>query len=159
MNLEQLGYIGIFLAGAIPWFEAIGVVPGGIVIGLDPILTVLFAAAGNLITIAAFAYGGAKIRSWVVRRREAKGRQPKSDRWTKAQRAFEKYGVYGMAILGPLIIGTQFAAAASVAAGVRPAKVTLLVSAAMVLWAIVIALLTAWLVEVGGFDTWLGQNS
>ncbi len=159
MNLEQLGYIGIFLAGAIPWFEAIGVVPGGIVIGLDPILTVLFAAAGNLITIAAFAYGGAKIRSWVVARREAKGKQPKSDRWTKAQRAFEKYGVYGMAILGPLIIGTQFAAAASVAAGVRPAKVTLLVSAAMVLWAIVIAFLTAWLVEVGGFDTWLGQNS
>ena len=159
MNLEQLGYIGIFLAGAIPWFEAIGVVPGGIVIGLDPILTVLFAAAGNLITIAAFAYGGAKIRSWVVARREAKGKQPKSDRWTKAQRAFEKYGVYGMAILGPLVIGTQFAAAASVAAGVRPAKVTLLVSAAMVLWAIVIAFLTAWLVEVGGFDTWLGQNS
>ena len=159
MNLEQLGYIGIFLAGAIPWFEAIGVVPGGIVIGLDPILTVLFAAAGNLITIAAFAYGGAKIRSWVVARREAKGKQPKSDRWTKAQTAFEKYGVYGMAILGPLVIGTQFAAAASVAAGVRPAKVTLLVSAAMVLWAIVIAFLTAWLVEVGGFDTWLGQNS
>lgn len=159
MNLEQLGYIGIFLAGAIPWFEAIGVVPGGIVIGLDPILTVLFAAAGNLITIAAFAYGGAKIRSWVVARREAKGKQPKSDRWAKAQRAFEKYGVYGMAILGPLIIGTQFAAAASVAAGVRPAKVTLLVSAAMVLWAIVIAFLTTWLVDVGGFDTWLGQNS
>ena len=159
MNLEQLGYIGIFLAGASPWFEAIGVVPGGIVIGLDPILTVLFATAGNLITIAAFAYGGAKIRSWVVARREAKGKQPKSDRWAKAQRAFEKYGVYGMAILGPLIIGTQFAAAASVAAGVRPAKVTLLVSAAMVLWAIVIAFLTAWLVRVGGFDTWLGQNS
>lgn len=159
MNLEQLGYIGIFLAGAIPWFEAIAVVPGGIVIGLDPILTVLFAAAGNLITIAAFAYGGAKIRSWVVGRREAKGKQPKSDRWAKAQRAFEKYGVYGMAILGPLIIGTQFAAAASVAAGVRPAKVTLLVSSAMVLWAIVIAFLTTWLVEVGGFETWLGQNS
>ena len=31
MNLEQLGYFGIFLAGAIPWFEAIGVVPVGIV--------------------------------------------------------------------------------------------------------------------------------
>ena len=159
MNLEQLGLVGVFIFGAIPWFEAIGVVPGGILVGLNPTLTVIAAAAGNLITIAVFAYGGAKIRSWVIARREAKGKHPKSDRWAKAQVAFEKYGIYGMAILGPLIIGTQFAAAASVAAGVRPAKVTLLVSIAMVLWSIVFAFLTAWLVEVGGFDTWLGQNS
>ena len=159
MNLEQFGLFGVFIFGAIPWFEAIGVVPGGILVGLNPTLTVIAAAAGNLITIAVFAYGGAKIRAWVIKRREVKGKQPKSDRWAKAQKAFDKYGIYGMAILGPLIIGTQFAAAASVAAGVRPAKVTLLVSTAMVLWAIVFAFATAWLVEVGGFDTWLGQSS
>lgn len=158
MNLEQLGLIGVFIFGAIPWLEAIGVVPGGIVVGLDPVLTVIAAASGNLITIAAFAYGGAKIRAWVIKRREEKGKQPKSDRWVKAQKAFDKYGIYGMALLGPLIIGTQFAAAASVAAGVRPARVTLLISSAMVLWAIVFAFLTTWLVDVGGFDTWLGQN-
>jgi len=125
-------------------------------VGLDPVLTVIAAASGNLITIAVFAYGGARIRSWVIARREAKGKQPKSDRWAKAQKAFEKYGIYGMAILGPVIIGTQFAAAASVAAGVRPAKVTLLISSAMVLWAIVFAFLTIWLIP--GFDTWLVQN-
>ena len=38
MNLEQLGLFGIFLAGAIPWFEAIVAVPGGILFGLDPLL-------------------------------------------------------------------------------------------------------------------------
>ena len=155
MNLEQLGLVGVFIFGAIPWFEAIGVVPGGILVGLNPTLNVIAAAAGNLITIAVFAYGGAKIRSWVVARREAKGKHPKSDRWSKAQMAFEKYGIYGMAILGPLIIGTQFAAAASVAAGVRPARVTLVISIAMVLWAIAFAVLTTWAVDVGGFDTLL----
>ena len=155
MNLEQLGLVGVFIFGAIPWFEAIGVVPGGILVGLNPTLTVTAAAAGNLITIAVFAYGGAKIRSGVIARREAKGKQPKSDRWAKAQKAFDKYGIYGMAILGPLIIGTQFAAAASVAAGVRPARVTLVISIAMLLWAIVFAVLTSWAVDVGGFDTLL----
>ncbi len=155
MNLEQLGLVGVFIFGAIPWFEAIGVVPGGILVGLNPTLTVIAAAAGNLITIAVFAYGGAKIRSWVIARREAKGKHPKSDRWSKAQKAFDKYGIYGMAILGPLIIGTQFAAAASVAAGVRPARVTLVISTAMVLWAIAFAVLTTWAVDVGGFDTLL----
>jgi hypothetical protein len=44
-----------------------------------------------------------------------------------------------MAVLGPILIGTQFAAAASVAAGVKPLKVTVLVSAAMVIWATLIA--------------------
>ena len=139
MDLEQLGLFGVFLAGAIPWFEAIGVVPAGIVFGLDPVLTVLFAAAGNIITIAAFAYGGGGIRNWIVRRRIAKGKPAESPKFVKAQAAFEKYGIYGMALLGPILIGTQFAAAASVAAGVKPLKVTIVVSIAMVMWAVAIA--------------------
>jgi hypothetical protein len=158
MNLEQLGYLGVFLAGAIPWFEAIGVVPAGIIIGLDPVLTVVAAAAGNIATIAAFAYSGSKIRSWLLARREAKGKPPRSDRWEKAERGFQKYGLYGVAALGPLVIGTQFGAAVAVAAGVKPAKATLLISISMILWAVVFAIGTAWLLEVGGFDTWLGHN-
>ncbi len=139
MNLEQLGYFGIFLMGAIPWLEAIGVVPVGIIFGFDPVLTVIAASVGNIITIAVFAYAGDRIRSWVIARRRKKGIEPKAGRYEKAQRAFDKYGIFGMAALGPVLIGTQFAAAASVAAGVKPLKVTLLISIAMVLWAIGIA--------------------
>ncbi|MFM2020229.1 MAG: hypothetical protein RL718_810, partial [Actinomycetota bacterium] len=47
MNYEQLGLLGIFIAGAIPWMEAIAVVPAGILFGLDPVLTVIAAVAGN----------------------------------------------------------------------------------------------------------------
>lgn len=139
MNLEQLGLFGVFLAGAIPWFEAIAVVPAGILFGLDPVLTVIAAATGNIITITVFAYGGNAIRSWVIRRRVSVGKDPESQKLIKAQQAFDKYGIFGMAALGPILIGTQFAAAASVAAGVKPLKVTVLISAAMVIWAVAIA--------------------
>ena len=139
MNLEQLGLFGVFLAGAIPWFEAIAVVPAGILFGLDPVLTVIAAATGNIITIAVFAYGGNAIRSWIIRRRVSRGKDSESPKLIKAQQAFDKYGMYGMAVLGPILIGTQFAAAASVAAGVKPLKVTVLISAAMVSWAVAIA--------------------
>jgi hypothetical protein len=139
VNLEQLGLVGVFLAGAIPWFEAIAVVPAGILFGLDPVLTVVFASAGNIITIALFAYGGNAIRSWIIRGRVAKGKTSESPKLVKAQQAFDKYGIYGMAVLGPILIGTQFAAAASVAAGVKPLKVTSLISASMVIWAVAIA--------------------
>ena len=150
MNLEQLGLFGIFLAGAIPWFEAIAVVPAGILFGLDPVLTVIAAATGNIITIAGFAYGGNSIRSWIVRRRLAKGKDGESPKLIKAQQAFDKYGIYGMAVLGPILIGTQFAAAASVAAGVKPLKVSILISASMVLWALSIAwLMVSFGVSIG----------
>jgi hypothetical protein len=139
MNLEQLGLLGMFIGGAIPWFEAIAVVPAGIIFGLDPVLTVIFASVGNILTIAVFAYGGGAIRDWIISRRVAKGKEAESPKLIKAQQAFDKYGIYGMAVLGPILIGTQFAAAASVAAGVKPLKVTVLISAAMVIWAVAIA--------------------
>lgn len=139
MNYEQLGLLGIFIAGAIPWFEAIAVVPAGIVVGLDPVLTVIAAAVGNAITIFLFAYAGAGIRTWILKRREAKGKTGDSPKYQKALAAFDKYGMWGMAALGPILIGTQFAAAASVAAGVKPLKASLLITLSMVLWAAGIA--------------------
>lgn len=139
MNLDSLGLLGIFLAGAIPWMEAIAVVPSGIVLGLDPIATVIAAVIGNAITIFLFAYLGSSIRVWITRRRVAKGKSAESPRFEKAMKAFDRYGIYGMAVLGPVIIGTQFAAAASVAAGVKPLRVSLLVTASMILWSIAIA--------------------
>lgn len=150
MNLEQLGLLGIFIAGAIPWFEAIAVVPAGILFGLDPVLTVLAAVSGNAITIFLFAYAGASIRQWLIRRRETKGKSGESPKFQKAVAAFDKYGIYGMAALGPVLIGTQFAAAASVAAGVKPLKVSLLITLSMALWSVALAVLVASLgVKIG----------
>jgi uncharacterized membrane protein len=139
MTLEQLGLFGVFLGGAIPWIEAIAAVPAGILFGLDPILTVVFAVAGNIITITIFAYGGMSLREWLSRRRVAKGKEPESPKFKKAKVAYEKYGIYGMAILDPILIGSPFSAAVSAAAGVKPLKVTLILSVAMMIWASVIA--------------------
>lgn len=152
MNLEQLGLFGIFLAGAIPWFEAIGVVPAGILIGLDPLAVVVSAVAGNVITIFVFAYAGAKIRGWVVEKRNSKSQITTSKHLYKAQRAFDTYGIYGMAVLGPILIGTQFAATVAVAAGVKPLRVGILISIATLLWAVLIALLSV----AGGLDRIFG---
>jgi hypothetical protein len=119
--------------------EAIAVVPSGIVLGLDPTSTVIAAVLGNAITIFLFAYLGSTIRSKIIERRIAKGKSAESPKFDKALKAFDKYGIYGMAFLGPIIIGTQFAAAASVAAGVKPLRVSILITTSMILWATLIA--------------------
>ena len=57
-----------------------------------------------------------------------------------------------MAILDPILIGSPFSAAASVAAGVRPLKAILVISAGMVVWAVAIAwVMVALGVSVGDF--------
>jgi len=139
MNIEEWGLIGIFIAGAIPWMEAIAVVPSGILLGLNPTATVTAAILGNAITIFLFAYLGSTIRSKIIARRIAKGKSAESPKFDKALRAFDKYGIYGMAFLGPIIIGTQFASAASVAAGVKPLRVSIIITTSMILWATLIA--------------------
>jgi hypothetical protein len=140
IDIEQLGFLGVFIAGAIPWFEAIVVVPIGILIGLNPTLTVLFAVLGNVLTIFLFAFLGDRIRAWMLARRIKAGKQGESKRFIKAQQSFDEWGIYGMAALGPVVIGTQFAAAISVAAGVKPLRSSILISIATLIWAGGIAL-------------------
>ena len=139
MNLEEWGLIGVFIAGAIPWIEAIAVVPTGIVIGLNPIATLIAAVVGNSITIVLFAYFASNIRERLIRRRVMKGRPAQLPKLEKALKAFDKYGVYGLATLGPILIGTQFAAAAAVLAGVKPLRSSILIIASLTLWAVAIA--------------------
>lgn len=139
LDIENLGLLGVFIAGAIPWMEAIAVVPSGIILGLNPSATVTAAILGNAITIFLFAYLGSTIREKIIARRIAKGKSAESSKFDKALKAFDKYGIYGMALLGPIIIGTQFAAAASVAAGVKPLRVSILITTSMILWATLIA--------------------
>ena len=143
MNLESLGLLGVFIAGAIPWMEAIAVVPGGIVFGLDPLAVVVAAVIGNGLTIFLFAYLGSSIRERMIKKRLANGKTGESPKFEKALKAFDKYGIYGLAVLGPLIIGTQFAAAAAVAAGVKPLRASLIVTLSMALWASGIAAVMA----------------
>ena len=92
----------------------------------------MFAVTGNAITIFLFAFGAGKLRSWMRRRRSAKGKSEEPPRIIKAQRSFDRWGIYGLAILGPLFIGTQFGALVAVAGGVKPLRASIAITAATV---------------------------
>lgn len=145
--VEQLGLLGVFIAGAVPWLEAVVVIPVGIVLGLPAVWTVVFALLGNVSTIVVFASGSDRILSAIARRRERKGKAGKEDsRAARAQRIFVRYGDVGMAVVGPLLIGTQFAAAIAVSLGVSVWRASLVQSVGAVVWGIVAASTTSFLV-------------
>ena len=138
--IEQWGLLGVFFATAVPLVDAVVLVPMAIAFGLNPTLTVILATAGDAIAILVFAFLSSSIRSRIIRRREAKGKTGESPRFEKAVRTFDKHGIYGMAIAAPALIGTQIAAMASVAAGVKPFRASTLIIASTLIWSAAIAI-------------------
>lgn len=133
--VQQLGLLGVLIAGAVPWLEAIVVIPVGIMLGLPVVWTVVFAVVGNAATIVLFAAGSERILSAIAKRREKQGKPPQDDsRTARAKRVFVRYGDVGMAVVGPLLIGTQFAAAIAVSLGVSVWRASLVQSLGALAW-------------------------
>ena len=141
--IEQLGLLGVLLAGALPWLEAVVVIPVGIVMGLPVVWTTIFALVGNVTTIVLFAAGSDRILAAMARRREKRGKaRQENGRTARAKRIFVRYGDVGMAFVGPLLIGTQFAAAIAVSLGVSVWRASVVQSLGAVAWGAVAAYVT-----------------
>ncbi|AKG03564.1 DNA-binding protein [Salimicrobium jeotgali] len=138
-------YLLIFLGAATPWLEVLVVVPLGIVWGLSPILVMVVGFMGNMLTVIPVILLFDKLKAWYVRRREEKGRS--SSRSVRAVRLFQKYGVIGFALLGPILIGTHIAAFIGMAMGATKRRMLTWMGISIALWVLIVGLLTAF-----GFD-------
>jgi hypothetical protein len=141
MDVERLGLLGVLIGGAVPWLEAVTVRPAGILLGLPPVAVVAVAIVGNLSTVALVAFGGERVRSWMLARRRRRVEGDDGARTSRAQRVMSRFGLPGLAILGPLGVGTQLSAALAVSLGISGRRVFVWVGAATVGWSVVAALL------------------
>lgn len=139
--VEQLGLFGVFLGGAIPWLEAVTVIPAGLLLGLPPVAVVIVAVIGNLLTVGIAAYFGADIRRRIHAKRAAQGRIGASKRDGRALTVAKRWGLPGLAIVGPLGIGTQLAAIAAVGLGFPARRTFLWVGTATIGWSLLITVL------------------
>lgn len=167
-----LGYLGAFLGGATPWLEAVVVVPVAILAGLEPVTVTVLAVLGNLATVALAVLWGDRLNRWWTRRRRARvaasGRQPThpdpeagslSDgkeavgarRRGRAARLWRRYGLPGLAVLAPIVTGTQAAALVAVTTGAPRGATLWWIGAGTVAWAVTAAVAT-----VAGVDLFAG---
>ncbi|MDR6227476.1 small multi-drug export protein [Desmospora profundinema] len=124
---ETLGlYFTLFFMAATPWLELILVVPGGIALGLNPVAVALVTFLGNALPVLGivFFFDWLGRRPWFRRFFRVEGEQSEGggeepDRRRKkrerAARMFRKYGLPGLALLGPVLLGSHFAAALAMA--------------------------------------------
>lgn len=135
-------YALVFLGAAIPWFEIALVIPLGIVWGLSPALVMLVAFIGNLLTVLLLIIGFDRFRVWYERRQEAKGKPP-SKKNERAVRIWNKYGLPGLSLLGPILIGTHIAAFIGMTLGATKRNTTVWMIISIGVWTLAFGILTA----------------
>ncbi|WP_025158930.1 hypothetical protein [Leifsonia aquatica] len=149
-------------AGAIPFVEGEGAATIGIIGGIAPAIAIIAAIVGNFACVAVLVLLGSGARRAVVSARRARtqeaavaaGADPAalttatvSPRRAKFQRAFERYGVPGVSLLGPLLLPTQITATMLAAAGVGRARILVWQGIAIVGWTVAVALLVGGVVS------------
>lgn len=135
-------YFMVFLGAAIPWMEIALVIPLGVVWGLSPFWVMVLAFVGNLLTVLALIFGFERFKIWNQKRQEAKGKtlSKKSER---AKDIMNKYGLPGLALLGPILIGTHIAAFVGMTLGATKRNTTMWLTASIGLWTLIFGLGTA----------------
>ena len=142
----MLGYFLVFLAAAVPGLEIIIAIPVGIIKGMSPILVMLFAFLGNMVTVLAVIIGFQKIKDWMEARkiRDGKGDSKRTER---GKRIWNKYGMPGLALLGPIFIGTHIAAFIGLLFGASKINTILWMTISIAIWSLVFGIATSM-----GFD-------
>lgn len=166
----------VALAGAVPFIEGEGAAAIGIIGGIHPVIAAGAAIVGNFLCVAILVIAGAGARDAVVSRRRARaaagaqggsaglvmtGTEPvaaaevaeserKAARRAKFQRAFERFGVPGVSLLGPLLLPTHFTATMLAAAGIGKVRVLVWQAVAIVGWTTVITLILTGVITAVG---------
>jgi len=131
-----LRLLGVFALSLVELWAA---VPAGAALGLPPILVWLATVAGALLCIVVVVLAGERLRAWLVSRL-GRGRAREGGR---LRRIWERYGVIGWGLLGPLVLGAPLAAALGVGLGAPRRGLLLWLGAGVVLWTTILTVAVA----------------
>lgn len=130
---DAIQWIGVLLLGAIPYVEAFLAIFAGTLAGINPWVVIPSALLGNMVSLLIFIAVGEQVNDWFVKKdRFSKGRQ-------KFIEKFNKYGVIGTSLLGPLLLPTQVLGLLMVTVTqTNPYRVILWLGISILLWSTLI---------------------
>ena len=131
-----IAYLVVFLLAATPFFEVVGVIPIGVAAGLPAIPVTLISCLGNLITIWLLIVLIDRIKHWMHKRREKRGKDSSSKRKQRAAKIWQRYGLPGLAVISPILIGSHLGAILAMGFGAGKKQVAIWMTASIIVWAI-----------------------
>ncbi len=133
-----LQWIGVMLAAAIPFVESYFGSVIGVLAGINPVVAIASAIIGNAISMLIFVLSAHGVRSKVVAGKEPKEESPRRERLRKA---FDKYGVAGVSLLGQTLLPSQITSAAMVSFGASRNAVIFWQVISIILWGVAFGVL------------------
>jgi Ca2+/H+ antiporter, TMEM165/GDT1 family len=135
-----IAYLVIFLLGATPFFEVVGVIPIGVAAGLEAVPVTILAFAGNMVTIYLLILLTDKVKAWLHRRKEKKiqnGEHVSEKKEIRAGRVWKKYGLPGLSLVAPFITGSHLGAILAMGFGGSKIQITVWMTISVVVWTLV----------------------
>lgn len=142
---ELLLYLTVFVMAATPWVEILVVIPFGIGVGLNPVAVGLFSFAGNSLPIYLIVVGFERLNAWWARRRGHFLVNPGDESWQSGRRAramniLRRYGVPGLALSGPILIGAHLAAVITLLVGAPHRRIIAWMTFSLAVWTVAITI-------------------
>lgn len=137
-------YVVLFFLAWAPWLDVFFVVPIGIAWGLSPVGVAIIGFAGNLLTVVLLCIFFRQFATWREKRRAKKGLPALSKKETRAKYIWERYGLPALALLAPLLVGTDIAAALALTLGSLPKRVFGWMALSLAVWSAVMAVGSAY---------------
>jgi Ca2+/H+ antiporter, TMEM165/GDT1 family len=151
-----ISYFLVFLLAAIPLFELITVVPLAIIGGLSPVPVAILGFLGNTLTVILLVVFVDRVKRWLAVRkqnlvgvREQDGEEiqiseevsveQNSKKEKRARVLFDRYGLPGLTIIGPLLVGSHISAFMGMSFGSKRSLVMGWMLVSLILWTIVSA--------------------
>lgn len=145
-------YLLIFLAAATPWLEIALVIPLGIVRGHSPFWVMIVAFLGNMLTVVLLIMLFERVKEYFSKRSTKE--KAKNKRQERAKRIWNKYGLPGLALLGPILIGTHIAAFIGMTLGAKKSWTLIWLTVSIGIWTLVFGVAT-----MMGFDFFLQEGT
>lgn len=128
-------YLLVFLLAMIPAIEPFIVIPAAIGLGLDPVLTGVAAFAGSLTAVGLIVVAHQGLTAWWARRTGADPRDS-SARYDRLRRLWNRYGLPGISLAGPILAGIHLTALLAVAVGARTRLTVAWLAAGLGVWTV-----------------------
>ena len=96
---------------------------------------------GNVSTVIPLVIGFDKFKLWYEKRQEKKGKT-RSKRSERARNVWNKYGLPGLALAGPILTGIHIAAFIAMSLGARRNRALVWMTASLFLWTVVFGVVT-----------------
>jgi len=148
-----VSYFLVFLLAGIPLIELIAVVPLAILGGLSPVPVAILGFLGNAFTVMLLIVFVDRVRGWLRARKHKRGGlqeqveeefqnneevivEQDSKKEKRARVLFDKYGLPGLTIFGPILVGSHITAFMGMSFGSKKSLVSGWMLASLGLWTI-----------------------